>query len=63
MELAQNGGGNEPVKLTASLKYVEKNKPDIICIQEAANNVAMIRGYNEFVASGGTSPSQHGAVT
>ena len=50
-------------KLLAFLKHVEREQPDIICLQETANKVVPMQGYNHYVASGKVSHTQHGAVT
>lgn len=56
-------GEQNPTKLLNFIKVVAQNKPDIVCIQEAANYVTRLPGYNVYKASGSFSPNQHGAVT
>ena len=59
----QRMGYNTPSKLMGFQKTIERLKPDIILLQETANKVVHLKGYNHYVALGSMSGAQHGAVT
>jgi exonuclease III len=50
----QRMGYDTPSKLLGFMKIIEKHKPDIIILQEAANSLVHLRGYNAHIALGAT---------
>jgi exonuclease III len=55
-------GYDTPSKLLGFMKIIEKHKPDIIMLQEAANTLVNLRGYSAHIASGAICGNYHGAL-
>jgi len=55
-------GLTSPLKITWFLSYVEKHKPNIICLQETSSRVAPIKGYNHYICKNFTNKMNGGAV-